>query len=288
MTLFQTKYGASCRSPTRRSTFSLSIPDASLKDTNRNLLCEHHMTIEDLINSYPRIRPPLTVEHARIYEEQYRLNRDGGQPIESLAQRLELWMHRQVAGRQDGAILELGAGTLNHVRHERRDVAYDVVEPFHLLYEGRSEIAAVRDFFDTVNTIPCDRRYSRIISIAVLEHMEDLPRDIARAAMHLNEGGVFQAGIPSEGGLLWWLGWRFSTGISYYLRTKLDYGVVMRHEHLNSAPEIIAVIRHMFSRVQVRRFPLPWHQTSFYAYIEASDPIRERCDSISALPVVSK
>lgn len=243
------------------------------------------MAIENLLCSYPRFRPPLTVEHARIFEEQYRLNRDGGQPIENLAQRLELWMHRQIASSKDGAILELGAGTLNHVRHERQGVSYDVVEPFHQLYQGRHEIQAIRQFFDSINSIPSDRKYSRIISIAVLEHMEDLPSDLAQAALHLDKGGVFQAGIPSEGGLLWWLGWRFSTGISYYLRTKLDYGVIMRHEHLNRAPEIIAIVKYLFSEVKVRRFPLPWHHASFYAYIEASNPIQERCLAISGRPV---
>lgn len=239
------------------------------------------MAIEALIRSYPRVRPPLTVAHAKIYEEQYRLNRDGGQPIESLAQHLELWMHRQIAAGKDGPILELGAGTLNHIRHEQQGVTYDVVEPFHTLYQGRPELVAVRDFFDSVNTIPLDRKYDRIISIAVLEHMENLPRDIGRAALHLSEGGIFQAGIPSEGGFLWWLGWRFSTGISYYLRTKLDYGVVMRHEHLNTSPEIISVIKHLFSEVKIRRFPFPWHHTSFYTYIEAKNPILERCNAIS-------
>lgn len=215
------------------------------------------------------------------------MKRDGAQPIDSLAQRLELWMHRQVAKGTGGPVFEFGAGTLNHCRHERQSVTYDVVEPFHALYQGRPEIASVRDFFDSVHTIPPDHRYARIMSIAVLEHMDNLPRDMGRAALHLSEGGMFQAGIPSEGGFLSWLGWRFSTGISYYIRTKLDYGVVMRHEHLNTAPEIVSVIGHLFSQVKVRRFPLPWHQTSFYAYVEASNPILEHCNAVADCPCVA-
>ena len=57
------------------------------------------------------------------------------------------------------------------------------------------------------------------------------------AALRLEADGVFQAGIPSEGGFLWGIAWRLSTGISYYLRTGLGYGVVMRHEHIDSAFE---------------------------------------------------
>lgn len=233
--------------------------------------------IARLLGSYPRRRPPLTPAHERIYAEQYRLNRDGAAPVERLAQYLERWMHNRIAARQEGPILELGAGTLNHRRYERSDVAYDVVEPFHGLFEGRPEVRLVRDFFDGVASVPIDRRYRRIISIAVLEHMTNLPEDVAHAALRLAPDGVFQAGIPSEGGALWWVGWRFSTGITYYLRTGLDYGVAMRHEHVNTAPEIIAIVRYLFGDVQLKRFPFPGHHLSFYTYLEARGPRADRC-----------
>lgn len=238
------------------------------------------MDITTLLRSYPRARPLLTQQHQRVYEDQYLLNRDGSKPIESLAQRLEQWMHRRVANNISEPILELGAGTLNHLGYEPKGAVYDVVEPFHNLYRGRKEVPLIRDFFDSVQAIPADRKYSRVISVAVLEHMEALPLDVAHSALHLTENGLFQAGIPSEGGILWWLGWRFTTGISYYMRTRLDYGVVMRHEHLNSAPEIAAVLNYLFADVKISRFPLPWHHASFYAYVEARGPIRERCRQV--------
>jgi hypothetical protein len=175
----------------------------------------------------------------------------------------------------------LGAGTLNHRRYEGAAVDYDIVEPFRDLYEGRRESLQIHAFYDSVAHVPADRRYRRIISIAVLEHMENLPRDIAEAALRLERNGVFQAGIPSEGGLLWWVGWRCSTGISYYLRTGLDYGVVMRHEHVNTAPEILAIVEYLFHDVRRKRFPLPWHQFSFYTYLEAREPRLDRCRSLA-------
>jgi hypothetical protein len=184
-------------------------------------------------------------------------------------------MHRRIASREGGPVLELGAGTLNHLRFEKQLAAYDVVEPFRELYEGRSELARVRDVFDTVVDVPTDREYQRIVSVAVLEHLPDLPGDLARSALLLDDGGILQAGIPSEGGFLWWCGWRFSTGLSYYLRTGLDYGVVMRHEHLNDAREIETAVRHFFEHVTVKRFPTPFHQLSFYAYLEASQPRKD-------------
>lgn len=230
--------------------------------------------IESVLASYPRARPPLTPAHEAIYAEQYRINRDGQTIATGAAQRLEQWMHRRVAG-QSGPVLEIGAGTLNHLSFEQDRPDYDVVEPFRELYEGRPETARVRDFFDQTADVPSGRRYSRIISVAVLEHLPDLPADVARSALLLSDGGKFQAGIPSEGGFMWWLGWRLTTGLAYRLRTGLDYGVWMRHEHLSTAPEIVAVIRQFFGKVRVRRFPTPFHQLSLYAYVEATEPKRE-------------
>lgn len=191
-------------------------------------------------------------------------------------------MHRQVAAVPGGPILELGAGTLNHRSYEAASAAYDIVEPFHALYQGRAEMNSVRRFFSSIADVPVEARYDRIFSIAVLEHMDCLPGDIAQAALRLDSDGVFQAGIPSEGGFLWWAGWRFSTGISYFLRTGLDYGVVMRHEHVNTAPEIIAIVQHLFEQVVVRRFPFAGHHSSFYAYLEARRPRRPLCEQVAA------
>lgn len=231
--------------------------------------------IDGILASYPRTRPHLDQKHQAIYAEQYKINREGLTFVDRASQTLERWMHKKVGRIQGGSILEIGAGTLNHIPFERDFKHYDIVEPFNDLYLGKKELESVRLSYDSIQDVPEASRYQRIISIAVLEHLTDLPADVAKSALLLEEGGVFQCGIPSEGGLLWWLGWRFSTGIGYYLRTGLDYGVIMRHEHLNNAREIIAVIRHFFGQVTVSRFPAPFSQLSLYSYIEARQP---RCD----------
>lgn len=240
------------------------------------------MAIDALLATYPRTRPPLTPAHEAVFAEQYKLNREGGTVADGAAQRLEQWMHRKVAAERGGPVLELGAGTLNHLPFETGDAPYDIVEPFRALFAGKPDFSRLRAHYDSIHDVPEGRRYRRIVSIAVLEHLTDLPRELARSALLLEPDGVFQAGIPSEGGFLWWLGWRGATGLAYYLRTRLDYGVVMRHEHVNKAREIEAMVRHLFEDVSVSRFPTPFHQLSFYAYLEARRPRRDRAERLLA------
>jgi hypothetical protein len=233
--------------------------------------------IQSLLRSYPRIRPALTSAHRALYVEEYRANRCGSSQLFSAVASLERWMHRVVTNPGGGALLEIGGGSLNHVRFERNVDEYDVIEPFHQLWHDSPERTKVRTFYDDMREVPDNVRYTRIISIAVLEHLENLPWVVARSATMLSTAGLFQAGFPSEGGLLWGLSWRLTTGIAYRLRTGLDYSVVMKHEHVNSAIEIITVVKYFFADVHFWRYPLPFHHLSFYTAVLAREPRLDRC-----------
>lgn len=231
----------------------------------------------DLLASYPRVRPPLTSAHEKIYVEEYKANRTGQTVVQKLAQRLEAWMHKQVSSHgKDGAVLEIGAGTLNHLPYETAE-PYDVVEPFTELYANNSLKSRIRCFYGDITEVPHISHYDRVISIAVLEHLEDLPVFLALSGLMLKPNGLFQAGIPSEGGLLWSLAWNCTTGLAYRIRTGLDYGTLMRHEHVNTASEIIALVCLFFEQVEIRRFPLPLHHLSLYVYVHATEPRIEFC-----------
>lgn len=223
---------------------------------------------------WPKTRPVLPDEYASLYATEYEANREGKNRLSSIAQRMESWMHRRIAARatQGQRILELGAGTLNHIQYERpfMPIQYDIVEPFKALFEDSPRRQLVDRAYDSLEQVPV-QRYDRIISIAVLEHMDNLPFEIARARRLLAAGGLFQAGIPCEGGFLWGLAWRISTGLAFKARTGLNYGVVMRHEHLNDYDEILTELRSAFDHVSVRLFPLPSRHLAFYAYLECRD-----------------
>jgi hypothetical protein len=228
-----------------------------------------------LLARFPKQRPPLPQKFQDIYAAQYAENRAGESTAASLSQRLEAWMHRQVAADvrhgAAGATLELGAGNLNQLPFEPTTAPYDVVEPFAALFEGSPRLARVRDVFADLAEAPEDRRYARITSIAALEHIADLPAVLARAARLLEPDGVLRSAIPSEGGLLWRLGWTMTTGLEFRLRHGLDYGVLMKHEHVNQAREIEALIEQLFEDVRIRSFGLG-RQLSLYRFIEARRP----------------
>ena len=230
----------------------------------------------DCFQRFPKIRPPLPPAYRAIYELEYIANRTQGGTANRIARFLESWMHRQVAATAPNTphtILELGAGSLNHLPWEKGYQRYDVVEPFRALYESSPHRVSVHQVYAALSDVPPNQRYDRIISTAVLEHLTDLPAEMARAALHLKEGGVFCAGIPSEGAWLWRMAWKYGTGPAFKRRTGLDYAVLMRHEHVNTAQEIEACIRYYFTDVTLKRFPLPFKPLSLYTFIEARGPV---------------
>src|SRR5512140_3633362 len=88
-----------------------------------------------MLARFPKSRPPLPPKLEAIYTKQYIENRSGETPAASLSQRLERWLHHQVAAdvkcaATPGSTLELGAGTLNQLAYEPAGPAYDIVEPF--------------------------------------------------------------------------------------------------------------------------------------------------------------
>lgn len=224
-----------------------------------------------MFDQFPKVRPELPPAYRALYERQYEENRNGKTAAASATQRLERWLHRKVAAdtAPNKATLELGAGTLNQLPFEAENSAYDIVEPMAFLYETSPLRSRVRNTYSSIHEVPNTVRYDRIISCAVLEHVCDLPDVIRKSAQLLAPGGSFRASIPAHGGFLWKLGWQMTTGLEFRMRHKLDYGVIMDHEHVNTAREVEEVVRHFFWDVKVKSFGVGRH-LSLYRFIEAS------------------
>jgi hypothetical protein len=231
-----------------------------------------------VFSQFPKRRTPLPPQYAAIYLQHYRNSREGNSQILGLAQRMERWMHRKIA--QDAAspkaTLEIGAGNLNQLPYEPRSHPYDIVEPFRELFESSPHLQRVRNVYPDIADIPAENRYQRITSVAVLEHVENLPELVARSGLLLTEDGSFRAGIPSEGTILWRLGWQFTTAVDFRARYNLDYSVLMRYEHVNTAREIEEVLRYFFADVRGSVFGLA-RALSFYQFFACAKPRLDRC-----------
>jgi len=239
-----------------------------------------------MFDDFPKIRPRLPKEIEEIYSAHYKSNREGQTAASSLAQRVESWLHRQVANdvanteNSAKVTLELGAGTLNQLQYEPEVHPYDIVEPFTELFNNSPLLERVRNVYSDISEVPSNCRYDRITSVATLEHVCSLPEVIARSGLLLAENGVFRASVPSEGTLLWTLGWKLTTGLEFKLRHGFSYGLLMKHEHVNTAREIEEVLNYFFKEVKCKVFGLT-KSISLYRYYECRNPRIERCREYS-------
>jgi len=82
--------------------------------------------------------------------------------------------------------------------------------------------------------------------------------------------------------LLWTLAWKLTTGLEFKLRYGLDYGLLMKHEHVNTAKEVEEVLVYFFSDVKCKVFGMS-KSISLYRYYECNNPRIERCREFSVI-----
>ncbi len=221
-------------------------------------------------SNFPKTRPPLSSCYEAIYEENYKTNRNGQTTASSAAQKVESWMHKKVAKdlfelkhSEPINTLEIGAGTLNQLKHEKKETVYDIIEPQKFFYEDSPYLEKVNAIYSDINDIPDTNKYDRIISIATFEHICNLPEVVERSKALLKSDGQLRVAIPSEGGFLWGLSWRLTTGLEFYLRHKLSYKTLMEYEHVNSAQEIQEILEYYFPVVKSEYLGLGRHLSLF-------------------------
>lgn len=229
---------------------------------------------QSILSLYPKTRTDLPDEYKAIYEKHYFANRNGQYKTTSLSQRLEAWMHRQVAADvvpgRSVSTLELGAGTLNQLPYEANVGPYDIVEPFRALYEQAPGRERIRHAFDDISEAQAHGPYDRITNIAVFEHIMDLPSVVAQSAMLLKPQGTLRVAIPNEGTPLWKLGTKI-TGHEFRKKYGLRYEVLMRYEHVNTAQEIEQVLEVFFASVSCKVFGVS-KSLGLYRFYECSSP----------------
>lgn len=250
-----------------------------MDDTAHTMLTRKRWPV--ILDRFPKERPELPTAYRQIYLEHIMSNRTGSTQVTSLSSRLEGWLHRAAAAdvRDSGAknrecaTLEIGAGTLNHLAYEPTVSPYDIVEPCKELYQDSPWLRRIRTVYPDIMEVDETIRYDRIVSIATFEHIVNLPEVAAAAALRLRPGGCLRVGIPNEGTILWRLGTQL-TGYEFRQRYGLDYRVLMKYEHVNTAREIEAVLRCFFRDLTCRVFGLS-RGLAFYRFYACRDGDRE-------------
>lgn len=232
-------------------------------------------------SQFPKTRLKLPPAYLEIYKSHYRENREGRTFFSFLSLTAESWQHIQVAkdisyGQTNKSTLEIGAGTLNHLLYEPPNEQYDIVEPQKELYENSGLINRIRNIYMDISEIPRTIKYDRIISSNTFEHICNLPEVVAYCGLLLNDGGMFRVGIPSEGTFLWTLAWKLTRGIEFKLKYGLNYDVLMKYEHVNTAKEIEEVLNFFFKHIQVKVFGLNKYFSLYQFYI-CSSLDKKRC-----------
>ena len=235
--------------------------------------------MSNILEQYPKVRNTLPKAYQEIYEEYYRINRDGDSSATSLSQKMETWLHKKVAKdliSNNKSTLEIGAGTLNQLDYENTQ-PYDIIEPFKSLYQDSKHLKKVRAIYEDIDDVPKANKYDRITSIATFEHILDLPKVVAKAVLMLNHEGTLRVSIPNEGTIMWKLGYKLTTAIEFKMKYKLDYQVLMDYEHVNTAKDVEEVLKVFFNRVKVSCFGLN-RTFAFYRYLECSEPNIEKAE----------
>ncbi|NJO87513.1 MAG: class I SAM-dependent methyltransferase [Chloroflexia bacterium] len=186
---------------------------------------------------------------------------------------MESWLHKKVAGdvvkTSNKSTLEIGAGTLNHLKYEQ-PTTYDIIEPFAELYQNSKHLKRINTIYSDIDEIDLSKEYDRITSIATFEHILDLPKVVAKTCLLLKKDGALRIAIPNEGTFLWKLGWKLTTGIEFKLKYRLDYGLLMKYEHVNTAMEIETILKHFYNKVNSASFGIH-KKIALYRFFECKN-----------------
>jgi hypothetical protein len=230
----------------------------------------------DLLEKFPKKRVELPPEFRLVYEAHYKKNRQGETKATSLSMKLERWLHRKVAEdvqdikNSNLKTLEIGAGMLNQLPFEPQVINYDIVEPFEELYHRSPDLHRLRMVYSDITKVPVGTKYDRITSIAAFEHILNLPEVVAKAVTLLDKSGCLRVAIPNEGTILWKLG-TLVTGYEFKRLYGLNYQILMKYEHVNTADEIEAILKFFFQSVSTTVFGLN-KKLAFYRFIRCTGP----------------
>jgi SAM-dependent methyltransferase len=210
---------------------------------------------------WPKRPPPLSPDQERAREAFVAV---WHQELPTRYALIERFNHGSVSRLpiKDGSnTLEIGAGLGAHAKFE------DLERQNYYCLEYREEFCKeLRNAFPA-DRVVCgdieqrqpwpDHFFDRIVSIHVLEHLRNLPAALTEIRRLLKVDGTFDVVLPCEGGLAYSLARRVSAERLFRQRFGMDYGPIIRNEHVSTLDEILEELERGF-QVRVRSF-FPLH-----------------------------
>jgi len=155
-------------------------------------------------------------------------------------------------------LLEVGPGLSTQVRSIFSDTDYYCFERRQdFCQKLRSQISPAHVFegdIQEVTGMP-GRFFDIIVALHILEHLPNLPAALREIRRILVPQGTLLVVIPCVGSPLYDLGGRFSSGRAFRRMFGEGYELLKRHEHMNSAQEIVQEIQREFFFAQVAFYP---------------------------------
>ncbi len=210
--------------------------------------------------SWPKYRPDLTEEQKRIFSDWYQhwLSKAGMQGRYSF---IDQFGHEYAARTfKDGCkTLDIGAGNGAHLKYENLEM-----QEYTALEHSSELLGDLTRLYPKARTVigDCqkemdfqDNYFDRVLAIHVLEHLDNLPVTLREVHRTLRSGGKFSVIIPCEGGMLYSIGRKFSSEKMFIERYHQSYDWLIKYDHINTAKEVIAELKDLFTIDSTQYFP---------------------------------
>lgn len=160
-------------------------------------------------------------------------------------------------------VLEIGAGTGEHLRHVKHDF-----DSYLLTDHDQKALDVAKNKLEQVQSRGCfkfsktngykldykSNSFDRTIATHVLEHIPNPHLAIKEWARVTKNNGVLSILIPTDPGIAWRLGRKIGPRRNA-LKQGIAYDYVMAREHVNSCVNLLALLKHYFPQAEESWWP---------------------------------